>query len=295
MGSSPLKTTLKTLPIKIAMIVLGLQVAVLMGTGLFDLDGCQAEAKSKKGCPQIVKDAKKACDSEIKDDYFIALGNCDNIADKEERSTCIQMAKTELKEAKEDCKDQQDARKEVCGDLEETYYDPQVDPANFIDPDTIDSGNANPCFPLVEGPEWVYEGRDDADTLLERITVTVTADIKSIEFPVGSGDEFLCRVVRDVVEEFLGGDEADDANYQVVEDTDDWYAQDTAGNVWYLGEIAQNFIDGELIDVEGSWKSGRDSALPGIIMLASLATGDVYRQEYYLGDAEGHWQGGQHG
>lgn len=226
------------------MIVSGLQVAVLMGTGLLGPDGGQALAKGRKDCTGIVKDAKKACDSEIKDDYRIALGNRGNIADKEERATCIQKAKTERKEAKEDCKNQQDARKEGCSDLEETYYDPQVDPANLTDPDTITIGNANPYFPLVKEPEWIYAGREDADTLLEGITVTVTEDIKPIAFPEGSG------------------------------------------NVWHFGEIAQNFIDGELIDVEGSWKAGRDSALPGIIMQASPAAGDIYRQEYDLGDAE---------
>ena len=79
-----------------------------------------------------------------------------------------------------------------------------------------------------------------------------------------------------------------------VEDTDDWYAQDLDGNVWYCGEIAQNFEvfegddpeEAELVDIEGSWKAGRDGALPGIVMLASPQAGDVYRQEVALGEAE---------
>ena len=27
----------------------------------------------------------------------------------------------------------------------------------------------------------------------------------------------------------------------IIEDTFDWYAQDTAGNVWYFGEIVVNY------------------------------------------------------
>ena len=91
-------------------------------------------------------------------------------------------------------------------------------------------------------------------------------------------------MVNDVVEE------DDDA----IEDTDDWYAQDMDGNVWYCGEIAKNFEtfegddpeDPELVDIEGSWKAGRDYAKPGILMLAAPMVGDVYRQEVSWGDAE---------
>ena len=85
-----------------------------------------------------------------------------------------------------------------------------------------------------------------------------------------------CVVVNDIVEE-----------YGVpVEDTDDWYAQDKEGNVWYFGEIAKNFENGELVDLEGSWKGGVNSAKPGIIMFANPQVGTVYRQEFFLGVAE---------
>ena len=40
------------------------------------------------------------------------------------------------------------------------------------------------------------------------------------------------------------------------------------------------------MDIEGSWKAGRDGAQPGIVMLAAPQVGDVYRQEMALGDAE---------
>jgi hypothetical protein len=117
----------------------------------------------------------------------------------------------------------------------------------------------------------VYEGGD------ETVTVSVTEKTKLIE-------GVTCLVVNDLVEE----------DGAPVEDTDDWYAQDLDGNVWYCGEIARNFEvfegdnpeEAELVDIEGSWKAGRDGAQPGIVMLASPQAGDVYRQEVALGEAE---------
>lgn len=77
----------------------------------------------------------------------------------------------------------------------------------------------------------------------------------------------------------------------LVEDTRDWYAQDTDGNVWYLGEIATNYEyddDGNFVgtNTEGSWEAGVDGALPGYLMPADPQVGDSYYQEFYLGEAE---------
>jgi hypothetical protein len=80
--------------------------------------------------------------------------------------------------------------------------------------------------------------------------------------------------------------EIDEGEEVLIEDTNDWYAQDLAGNVWYFGEIAQEFEDGELVSLEGSWKAGSDHAKPGYIMVFDPQEGDYYRQEFALGDAE---------
>ena len=58
------------------------------------------------------------------------------------------------------------------------------------------------------------------------------------------------------------------------------------GTVWYFGEISQEFDEGELVSLEGSWKAGRDGAKPGIVMLADPRAGVTYRQEWALGNAE---------
>lgn len=85
-----------------------------------------------------------------------------------------------------------------------------------------------------------------------------------------------CVVIRDVVE--------DDG--EVIEDTKDWYAQDIHGNVWYFGEAVQDFENGELVSIDGSFTAGVNNAKAGIIMKAAPAVGDVYRQEFSLGNAE---------
>lgn len=140
-------------------------------------------------------------------------------------------------------------------------YSPEVDPADFGGP--ID----NPYLPLLPGARWVYEGTSDGE--VERIEVVVTDQRRRV-----MGIDAV--VVRDTVT--VGGD--------VVEDTDDWFAQDAAGNVWYLGEASTEYEDGEPVSTEGSWEAGVGGALPGIVMPAEPAVGQAYRQEYDEGDAE---------
>ncbi len=77
----------------------------------------------------------------------------------------------------------------------------------------------------------------------------------------------------------------------LVEDTFDWYAQDTEGNIWYLGEIANNYEyddEGNFIGTnnDSSWEAGVDGALPGYLMPANPQIGDIYYQEFDLGEAE---------
>ena len=141
------------------------------------------------------------------------------------------------------------------------HYEPEVDPANFVA--VVD----NPYFPMLVGSRWVYEGEADGEA--ERVEIVVTDQRKTV---MG----IAATVVRDSVY-------VDD---ELVEDTYDWFAQDRAGNVWYLGEDSQEIDDGEVVSTEGSWEAGVDGALPGIVMAAEPAVGDAYRQEYYVGEAE---------
>lgn len=144
---------------------------------------------------------------------------------------------------------------------EQTPYEPVIDPADFSGP--ID----NPYYPLIPGTTFVYEGVSEDGT--ERNEMQVTNDTKVI---MG----ITCVVVWDRV--WLNDD--------LVEETYDWYAQDTDGNVWYFGEDSREIANGVVVSTEGSWEARVDGALPGIVMLADPDVGHEYRQEYYKGEAE---------
>ena len=215
-------------------------------------------------CSKTTRVAFNACKQGIKDDFWQAKGICINISDDEARNDCFTDASVEKTEGKQLCHEQREARNEVCEAIGESRYDPQIDPANFVNP--LEIGNtvaANTYMPLVQGFTRIYEAGD------ETITVVVTGETIEI---MG----VTCIVVRDTVEE----------DGKLIEDTDDWFAQDTDGNVWYFGEISKNYDDGLLDNLDGSWKAGKDGAKAGIVMKAAPEAGQVYRQEWALAEAE---------
>ena len=230
-----------------------------------------------KACSQTATAAFKACQGEITDDYWIAFGNCTNLTDYGERKDCLKEAGIEFNDGRELCNDQREARLELCEELGESPYDPRIKPDKFVDFEEVVKGGdftSNPYFPLVPGTVWNYRTYDGDGTLIEKIKVEVLKETKEI---LGVN----CIVVRDRVWEI-----DEEGEKSLVEDTDDWYAQDLKGNVWYFGEIAQDFEDGELVSIDGSWKAGRDYAKPGYLMLINPQAGDLYRQEFALGEAE---------
>jgi len=265
----------KRLTVNGAVVFMALLFFILLGPGLSNIDVSRASGGAgdwSNFCSRTAWYAFLACQNEVKDDFWITKGNCINVSNPALRNNCKDDASDERNEGEELCKDQLEARKEVCEDLGEDRYDPKLRPKDFNTP------KQNPYFPLEPGTVWVYEGETEEGT--ETITVKVTYDTKEIEYPEDSDKWFTCIVVKDTVE-FDG---------EVIEDTDDWYAVDNDGNVWYFGEIARNYEDGELVDLEGSWKAGRDFAKPGILMRANPDPDDEdqnpYRQEFALGDAE---------
>jgi hypothetical protein len=137
----------------------------------------------------------------------------------------------------------------------------RLDPADFAT--RID----NRYWPMTPGSRWVYRERGE-NGRTQRVTVTVAHRTRKVA-------GVRARIVHDVVTQ--GG--------RLVEDTHDWYAQDRAGNVWYLGEDTTEHQNGGSTR-EGSWEAGRDGAQAGVIMSAHPRPGLRYRQEYYAGHAE---------
>ena len=87
------------------------------------------------------------------------------------------------------------------------------DKSNFTNPLKID----NKYLPLKPGTTLIYEGKSDGDPT--RDVFVVTNDTKEI---MG----IPTRVVHD--DGYVKGEHE--------ETTNDWFAQDDQGNVWYMGE-----------------------------------------------------------
>jgi len=143
-----------------------------------------------------------------------------------------------------------------------------ADPVN-LDPANFSANITNPYWPMKPGTRWTYREVDEKGRTQEVVVVATTATKK-----LANG--ITARVVRDTAQK--GG--------QIVEDTVDWYAQDSTGNVWYMGEDTAEFEKGKVVSRAGSFEAGKNGALPGIIMPAEPQVGQHYRQEYLKGEAE---------
>ena len=136
-------------------------------------------------------------------------------------------------------------------------YAPKIDAANFVR--SID----NRYLPYKPGTRIHFKGvRGSTPQTDDEVVLHRTRQILGV----------TCTTVRDTVSE----------HGRAVERTDDWYAQDRQGNVWYMGEDAfERNKAGRFVKAGDSWKSGVNGAKPGIIMPAHPRPGDAYRQEYY--------------
>ena len=127
----------------------------------------------------------------------------------------------------------------------------------------------NPWWPMRPGSSWVYR-ETDAGGARQKVVVTVTPRTKRI------ANGITARVVHDAATE--GG--------APVEITDDYYAQDHCGNIWYLGEDTKEYENGKVTSTSGSFEAGVNGAQGGVVVPAKPTPGLEYRQEYYRGEAE---------
>jgi hypothetical protein len=116
--------------------------------------------------------------------------------------------------------------------------------------DSIDV--TNKWFPLKPGTQYVYVGHaiDDGERLQRRVVTTVTDLTKFI------------AGVRTVV---LWDRDYDDG--ELIESELAFFAQDTGGNVWQLGEYPEEYEDGKL-DKAPAWLEGIKGARAGLAMKA---------------------------
>ena len=140
--------------------------------------------------------------------------------------------------------------------------------------------------------EEIVEELDDGIDELALEAADEIADAQADLFATESNQVIVTYDTRNIlgVETTVVRDVAWDEGV-LVEDTFDWYAQDTAGNVWYLGELATNYEyddEGNFLgtNTEGSWEAGVNDALPGYLIPANPQVGDKYFQEFAPGIAE---------
>lgn len=143
---------------------------------------------------------------------------------------------------------------------------PRYDPANFSA--RVD----NAWFPLKPGIVYIYHGSKDGKR---------ARDVYHVTHQKITIDGVSCRVVKDRL--FLNG--------RLEERTKDYYTQDEDGNVWYFGEdTAELDAQGNVLNTEGSWRTGKNGAQAGIFMEANPQVGDQYQQEFYRHHAEDHYK-----
>ncbi len=236
--------------------------AVLLAAGSF--------AEAQGFCSATAKRLFTACGFEVQDDSAAAAAKCLNLSDKDERSDCYEEATEALAESRKECRRQLNWRRQACALLGEDRYDPDFDPASF-ESDFTNLTNPNAYFPLGINSHWEYRGGGEVNT------VDVLGETKLI-------DGVTCIVVNDLV--YKDG--------ELVEDTDDWFAQAKDGNVWYCGEEVKDYETfagddpqkTELVSIDGSFKAGREGDKPGIIFRAAPVEGEAYLEEFSLGNAE---------
>jgi hypothetical protein len=145
---------------------------------------------------------------------------------------------------------------------------PQASEPSNLNPADFTTQIDNPYWPMPVGRQWhVHISNPQGESLQE--TITVENRTRKI------ADGVTARVVHDVV--YTQG--------KPSEVTDDWYAQDRDGNIWYFGESTAEIHNGKR-DTSGSFEAGRNGAQPGVALPAHPTPGLTYREEYYAGQAE---------
>lgn len=172
----------------------------------------------------------------------------------------------------------------------------------------------NPWYPLVPGQRSIFieEVEDECEIIIIDVITTANQSRTSV-------NGVAIREVLDTVYLDESGDYCEDGSggpedWELLEITLDWFAQDMDGNIWYTGEhsvatdhdecdhpsedpdpIFQNYFMPTTVTgcLDGSWEAGYDiweeeadeDILAGIYMLSNPQKGDFYFQEYWEDEA----------
>ena len=115
----------------------------------------------------------------------------------------------------------------------------------------------NKWFPLRPGTQFFFKGHaiDEGERLQRRVVMTVTD---------------LTKFIADVRTVVVWDRDYDDG--ELIESEIAFFAQDTSGNVWQLGEYPEEYEDGKL-DKAPAWLEGVNGARAGLAMKAEPRLG----------------------
>lgn len=157
----------------------------------------------------------------------------------------------------------------------------QLDPSLCAPSNTFSTTIDNPYFPLPVGQTWVYQGKEQGETIGLRITVTNRTE----RFTFGSRT-VTTRVVTETEWVDADADGRIDRDEELIEVSQNYFAQTSTGTVCYFGEAVQIYEGGEVVSTEGSWRADAPGNAPGIFMPASPQEGMTFQQENAPGVAE---------
>jgi hypothetical protein len=122
----------------------------------------------------------------------------------------------------------------------------------------------NQWFPLEPGTQYVYKGHAfDGGERLERKVISTVTD--------------FTKVVAGVRARVLWDRDYDDG--ELIESELAFFAQDTDGNVWHLGQYPEEYEDGRL-EKAPAWIEGAKGARAGLAMKAEPTQGPSYAQGF---------------
>ncbi len=224
---------------------------------------------ARGACTESANALFTACRLDLRAEGFATRAVCVNLVDAEERAECLAEIGDAREERSEECSAQREARRDLCREIGEARYEPDMDPTLFQDPRNPSRPNSH--FPLAVGNRWVFDGDG------ERIEIEVLDKTKRI-------DGIDCIVLNDRV--FEDG--------VLVEDTDDWVGLRSDGSAEYCGELSRDYelfagddpAEIELVSIGGTFKAGVDGAKSGTLFMGTPVVGTTYRQEWFAGEAE---------
>ena len=232
--------------------------------------------RGKQACSTHARLLRHACFADRQDDYLVHIADCVYVSSAEDERECRKEAREESAEKSKECREVYAARRDVCNLVGEERFDVMFDPADFVDPNEIgESVKPNPYWPLTAGHTHVIVA-DDGEA--KEVTVVVATD------EVREVGGLPCRVIRDLV--FEESEDEGEFEYEAVEVTQDWYAQNLMGDTIYCGENTYEIEDGLIDNTDGSFANGTDRARAGFLVRAIPMVGEGDRQEMATDEAE---------